>query len=79
MKSEQSIKLLLIEDDAAYGQLIEMLLTEAADYSFQVGWAANLADGLVAIDQQNFDIVLLDLMLPDSGGLDTLEAVILQL
>ena len=76
MKSEQAIKLLLIEDDLHYGQLLERLITENNDHSYQVKWAVNLTDGLTALEEQHFDIVLLDLMLPDSGGMATLDAVV---
>jgi len=64
---------LLIEDDPMDALLIRELLSEAGAHPafelFQV--ADTLALGLQAIDAGNIDLVLLDLSLPDSFGLET--------
>ena len=62
-----SARLLLIDDDAR-------LATMVADYlgrsGFAVDSAGSLADGRQRLAQAGYDILVLDLMLPDGDGLD---------
>lgn len=73
---EKSLRILLIEDDPDYTLLMNLYLHEAGGGMKQeIVNAASLAQGLDLLDRGEFDIVLLDLMLPDSQGLDTLAAL----
>jgi serine phosphatase RsbU (regulator of sigma subunit) len=65
-------RVLLIEDDVADAALVEKLLREGTS-SFEVVCAACLSAGLARLGEGGIDVVLLDLSLPDSQGLDTLE------
>lgn len=58
---------LLIEDDQ---KLAEMIKEYLGDSGFSVIIAGNGASGLVFYQDQPFDIVILDLMLPDIDGLE---------
>jgi signal transduction histidine kinase len=71
------VKVLLIEDDPDYTMLMNMYVNEACGDSlrYELGSAVSLQSGLDLLARQDFDIVLLDLMLPDSRGIDTLQAV----
>ena len=69
---DDPIKVLLIEDNPGDARLIQELLSEAKRTSFEIKVAERLSDGLEALLEKQFDIVLLDLALPDSSGLDTL-------
>jgi signal transduction histidine kinase len=71
------VKVLLIEDDPDYTMLMNMYVNEACGDSLKyvLDSAVSLQSGLDLLARQNFDIVLLDLMLPDSRGIDTLQAV----
>lgn len=70
---EKSLRILLIEDDPDYTLLMNLYLHEAGGGTKQeIVNAASLAQGLDLLARSDFDIVLLDLMLPDSQGLDTL-------
>lgn len=60
-------RVLLIEDSPADTLLIGALLGDA----FNVTQTPGLREGIAAAAQSPFDIVLLDLFLPDSRGLDT--------
>ncbi len=72
MLNTHQIKILLIEDNPGDARLIrEALLMEGE--AVEVTWADRLAKGLEQLDDGSFDAVLLDLSLPDSRGLETLE------
>lgn len=60
------IRVLTIEDNEGYAKLVEEMLSEAEDVSFEVEWKDTLKAGLERIEQGQLDIILLDLVLPDS-------------
>jgi DNA-binding response OmpR family regulator len=62
-----SDRILLIEDD---GRLAEMVSDYLGQSGFRVSRAANGAAGLQMQASDSFDIVVLDLMLPDMDGID---------
>jgi PAS domain S-box-containing protein len=65
------IKILLIEDNPSDAQTVQELLTHVEGFSFSLERAGQLSTGLEQMAEGSADIVLLDLMLPDSHGLDT--------
>ncbi len=71
---EQRISVLLIEDDPDYALLMNLYVNEACGdaLKYVLESAVSLADGLDLLARKEFDIVLLDLMLPDSQGLESL-------
>jgi len=71
--TQDPIRVLLIEDNPADARLIGMMLAEATSLSFRFSWVDNLTDGIARIRLGEIDLVLLDLGLPESTGLDTLE------
>ena len=71
-----SLHILLIEDNRSDAVLIEALLAESSDVSFAVETAQRLSTGLARLDRGGIDIVLLDLGLPDSQGLQTIEQLL---
>ena len=69
------VKILLIEDDLADAELIkEMLLPESAG-KFDIRCVERLSDLTELINNSDFDVVLVDLGLPDSKGLETFRKV----
>lgn len=64
--------ILLIDDDA---RLASMVVDYLRDHQFEVSHAATGAAGLAAIRRQNVDLILLDLMLPDTDGLTLFKAL----
>lgn len=72
-KDHGKIKILLIEDDDGDADLLQELLSEIKDTSFQIERAGTLQAGLdrLAREESAVDLVLLDLFLPDGQGLDT--------
>ena len=67
-----SIKVLTIEDDAAIRQGIVDSLTYAG---YQVIESGNGDDGMKMAVRQDYDLLLLDLVLPGKGGLEILDEV----
>jgi len=68
------IQILLFEDNAADADLVAEYL-DLSKLNFTITTAKRLADGIAHLRERRFDIVLLDLSLPDSRGIDTLHAV----
>lgn len=67
---------LLVEDNPGDARLIELMLTERADEGFAVTFATRLSEGVEALGNNGFDIILLDLSLPDSHGLSTVQSML---
>lgn len=74
---EQTVRILLIEDDPDYALLMSSYVNAAcgASVRYVLVGAETLADGLARLREEDFDVALLDLMLPDSKGMDTLRRV----
>ena len=73
--SASYIKVLMIEDNPIHTRLIERLLAKANEHEFDVTSADQLSVGLENLAAGGFDVVLLDLVLPDSQELETLFRV----
>lgn len=67
----KAIKVLLIEDNEGDATLIKDFLNRTRDMSWEIDWAQRLSEGLSRAAVEDFDIVLLDLSLPDSRGIPT--------
>jgi serine phosphatase RsbU (regulator of sigma subunit) len=67
------IRALLIEDNPGDARLIEMMLAEADGDSFEVHHVERLEHGLRELGNGSIDIVLSDLTVPDSHGLETFQ------
>jgi DNA-binding NarL/FixJ family response regulator len=69
--NNNTIKVLMIEDNPGDVILIREMLEDSENVEFQVTHASRLDDGLKFLVKEPFDVVLLDLCLPDSKGIDT--------
>jgi PAS domain S-box-containing protein len=67
------IRVLLIEDNLGYAEVIRMILDRALDMQFVLKKVSRLAEGLEYVSCDETDLILLDLKLPDSKGLETFE------
>jgi PAS domain S-box-containing protein len=70
-----SVQVLLVEDNPGDARLIREMLRDNTDVKFDIQWVEELTDGLDSLRGKPIDIVLLDLMLPDSQGIDTFLAM----
>ena len=69
LQGTQSIKVLIVEDDFDYANLLQGILSLESNPSFEIKIANSLKEGIEAIDQYQADVILLDLFLPDSQGI----------
>ncbi len=69
---ERNINVLLVEDDPLAAQLFLGQLGRDAGSEFLCERAENLAQAIRQVRAEPYDVVVLDLMLPDSAGLETL-------
>ncbi|MFD1563752.1 bacterio-opsin activator domain-containing protein [Haloarchaeobius amylolyticus] len=86
-RSDETLHILLIEDNPGDARLIEEMLhgaeeltrrisrTETAGQTPEITREMRLEEGLETISSEHIDVILLDLNLPDSEGLSTLETV----
>jgi DNA-binding response OmpR family regulator len=69
--AEQSIKVLLVEDNPGDVHLLRELLWDVTGEQFQLIPVERLEEALKSTETERFDVMLLDLSLPDSHGLET--------
>lgn len=74
-KAPKTVRILLIEDDPGDARLLRESLLEAPSTSFELQHADRLNSGLMILKQGETDLVLLDLSLPESWGINTLLKV----
>lgn len=74
-------EILLVEDNPVNAKLIQSLLDHAyksvlaEGFSFNLSLVSNLTQAINLLHQQEFDAILLDLMLPDGKGMESLLKV----
>ncbi|HEX3035030.1 MAG TPA: GAF domain-containing protein, partial [Thermodesulfobacteriota bacterium] len=71
----EMIRILLIEDNPGDAQLVQEMLNEAEGKTFRLERVDRLSEGLRLLTEEKFDLILLDLSLPDGQGLEMLEKV----
>jgi len=72
----KTIRTLLIDDHPGYAEYLRETLASQRGSDFELACRTSLADGLAALADGGADVVVLDLRLPDSTGLDTLKRVV---
>ncbi|MET0397382.1 MAG: ATP-binding protein [Longimicrobiaceae bacterium] len=68
-----STRILLVEDNPGDARLIRETLREAESFPFELAHADRLAAAEERLAGEAFDVVLLDLSLPDAHGLETVR------
>jgi two-component system response regulator QseB len=64
--------ILIVEDDRFIGEMYVRSLKKAG---YEVDWMVDGNDGLIAARNKAYDLLLLDVMLPERRGNDILEAL----
>jgi signal transduction histidine kinase len=73
--SQEPIRILLVEDDEDDAFLLQRALTKTAPGQFAVSRVGTLEEARRTLISSPFHVVLSDLSLPDSHGLDTFEKI----
>jgi PAS domain S-box-containing protein len=69
------IRVLLVEDNPGDARLLWEMLAQATSAQFELTHVGRLCEALQRLHKTAFDLVLLDLSLPDSQGLETFARV----
>lgn len=75
MTDSRMIKVLLVEDDAADAALIRGILADDVDVQISLDHADRLLSAIALLEEKEFDVILLDLTLPDSRGKETFDTI----
>ncbi len=76
VRENQAINVLIIEDNEADVRLLEIMMRRADNIHFTTRNCDSIEGALELLSCEPFDIVLLDLGLPDSQGLESIRKII---
>lgn len=68
-----NFRTLIVEDNPGDARLVQIMLQEATNMEFDITFAQRMSDATEICRTHNFDLIFLDLHLPDSDGIETLE------
>ena len=72
--SDQTLRVLHVEDDFADAMLVQSAICESGDFGIEIEVTGTLKDAKRKLAKETFDLILLDLRLPDSvSPADTYE------
>ncbi len=69
--TDNHVRILLVEDNPGDARLLRETLVETLFSRFELIHVEELSEGLQRLQQEHFDLILLDLMLPDEQGFGT--------
>jgi len=69
------IKVLLVEDNQIDAQITKEILAASLTIHFEVLHVISLEKALKALKKEKYEVILLDYLLPDSMGIDTIVAI----
>jgi diguanylate cyclase (GGDEF)-like protein len=72
----QTYKVLLVEDVLLIAKITEQMLKKSPTHTYVSTHKTRLADSLAVLKTEDFDVILLDLNLPDSRELNTLTSIV---
>lgn len=75
MRNKEHIKVLLIEDNPDDAYLFREMLRDIGDVSVDIRHSEKLSSALDNLSAEHFDIVVSDLGLPDSQGIETFQRI----
>ncbi len=70
-----SIKILVVEDNPADVYIYDVYFKEFKNKKIDVHYTTRLVDTLKLLFELEFDVILLDLSLPDSEGIETFKII----
>jgi diguanylate cyclase (GGDEF)-like protein len=72
---QKPIRVLLVEDNPLDARLVQELLEQEQKLELDIVHVERLDQALKRLEAQDIDVILLDLILPDGQGIDTLKAL----
>lgn len=72
---KKQIKVLLVEDDEVDSRLVRKILSTCPQPGFTVEPVKMLSAAVERLSRNNYDVILLDMGLPDSSGIETIRKV----
>ena len=69
------IKILLVEDNPADQLMVEEVLQDVSTFRYTLATCERVQEALTRIEEEKPDVILLDLSLPDSSGLESLDKI----
>ena len=73
--AQERLKVLLIEHDAGFTRSVSEMLGQARDLAAEMRSTSNLNSGLSELTGNNFDVVLIDVCVPDGAGLANVSLI----
>ncbi len=73
---KMSLNLLIVEDSKVFLKIVKERLKESRRFDLRFFLAENLVEAKHQLNNYNIDVILLDLILQDSYGLDTLKNIL---
>jgi CheY-like chemotaxis protein len=76
MDEKTTVRLLLVEDNKDFANLVQLFLRRHSGVAFEVRWAANGRNALNEIEADaNLDLILMDYFLPGKNGLEVTREI----
>ncbi len=69
-------RLLLVEDEPIIAKITARTLSQVSEDRYDITVCTTNAEANNLLDQNDYDVILLDLNLPDTSGLDTIRAIL---
>ena len=69
------IRILLVEDNREYASAVQLILGEVSTEAFDLVHVMRISDAKTQLEHNRFDVILLDLNLPDSADYETFASV----
>ncbi|QDT05451.1 Response regulator PleD [Rubripirellula lacrimiformis] len=73
--SPKAISVLLVEDQESEAFMVTRILTRTSQAVFEVEHASSLQEAIQQLSENDFDVCLLDLGLPDGHGIESLHQI----
>lgn len=65
-------KILLVEDEENLGRLLK---EELEEHCYNITWLRNGVDGVLAALDNRFDVLIVDMVMPDMSGINTIRII----